>query len=46
MFEHLGGTQVVCADGHFGSVPKGEEYDKFQLLKTLVLGPTNGDRSE
>ncbi len=40
MFDHLGGTQVILNDGHFGSVPKGEEYDEFPLLKTLVLGTT------
>lgn len=40
MFSHLGGTQVIRADGHFGSVPKGQEYDEFPLLKTLVLGNT------
>jgi len=38
MFEHLGGTQVIRRDGHFGSVTKGQDYNKFPLLKTLVLG--------
>lgn len=40
MFDHLGGTQVVLSDGHFGSVTKGQVYDEFPLLKTLALGAT------
>jgi len=40
MFDHLGGTQVILNDGHFGSVPKGQVYDEFPLLRTLVLGNT------
>jgi predicted alpha/beta hydrolase family esterase len=40
MFEHLGGTQVLRNEGHFGSVPKGQVYDEFPLLKTLALGIT------
>jgi predicted alpha/beta hydrolase family esterase len=40
MFDHLGGTQIILNDGHFGSVTKGQVYDKFPLLKTLVLGAT------
>ena len=40
MFDHLGGTQIVRNDGHFGSVPKGQEYNEFPLLKTLALGNT------
>lgn len=38
MFDHLGGTQVILNDGHFGSIPKGQAYDTFPLLKTLTLG--------
>ncbi len=40
MFDQLGGTQVILADGHFGSIPKGQPYDEFPLLRTLALGPT------
>ncbi len=40
MFGHLGGTQVLRNDGHFGSVSKGQVYDEFPLLKTLALGAT------
>lgn len=40
MFDQLGGTQVILNDGHFGSVPKGQKYDTFPILKTLVLGAT------
>jgi hypothetical protein len=40
MFNHLGGTQVVLADGHFGSTTKSQVYDDFPLLRTLVLGAT------
>ncbi len=41
MFDHLGGTQVILNDGHFGSIPKGQVYDTFPLLKTVVLGDTH-----
>jgi len=41
MFDHLGGTQILRNEGHFGSVPKGQSYDAFPLLKTLVLGVTS-----
>jgi uncharacterized protein len=40
MFDHLGGTQIVLNDGHFGSLPKGQEYDEFPLLRTVTLGCT------
>ena len=40
MFNHLGGTQVILNDGHFGSITKGQVYDTFPLLRTLVLGKT------
>lgn len=40
MFDKLGGMQVILNDGHFGSVPKGQVYDEFPLLKTLALGAT------
>jgi predicted alpha/beta hydrolase family esterase len=40
MFNHLGGVQVILNEGHFGSMPKGQVYDKFPLLRTLVLGKT------
>lgn len=37
MFDQLGGVQVILNEGHFGSVPKGQVYDTFPLLRTLVL---------
>lgn len=40
MFDHLGGTQIILNDGHFGSVPKGQAYDEFPLLQTVTLGRT------
>lgn len=40
LFDHLGGTQVIQDEGHFGSVPKGQKYDTFPLLCTLTLGST------
>jgi serine hydrolase len=40
MFDHIGGTQIVLNDGHFGSLTKGQVYDTFPLLKTLSLGST------
>ena len=41
MFDHIGGTQVIVNDGHFGSVPKKQVYDTFPLLRNLVLGDTH-----
>lgn len=40
MFDHLGGTHIIVDDGHFGSVPKGQVYDEFPLLRTVTLGRT------
>lgn len=40
MFDHLGGTQIVLNDGHFGAVPKGQVYDEFPLLRTVALRRT------
>lgn len=40
MFDHLGGTQIVLNDGHFGSTAKGQTYDEFPLLRTVTLGAT------
>lgn len=40
MFDHLGGTQIVLNDGHFGSTTKGQIYNTFPLLRTLALGDT------
>lgn len=40
MFDHIGGTQVVLNDGHFGSMAKGQVYNTFPILRTLVLGET------
>lgn len=41
MFDNLGGTQIILNDGHFGSVPKGQIYNEFPLLRTVTLGETN-----
>lgn len=40
MFDHLGGTQVILNDGHFGSISKNQIYNEFPLLRTLALGKT------
>jgi len=40
MFEHLGGTQIILNDGHFGSVTKAQVYNEFPLLRTVTLGST------
>lgn len=40
MFDHLGGTQIILNDGHFGSISKGQVYNEFPLLQTITLGKT------
>ncbi|OGE31806.1 alpha/beta hydrolase [Candidatus Daviesbacteria bacterium RIFCSPHIGHO2_01_FULL_44_29] len=40
MFDHLGGTQIILFDGHFGSTSNGQVYDEFPLLLTVTLGRT------
>ncbi len=36
MFEHLGGTQIVRDEGHFGSGTFNQPYPTFELLNRLV----------
>jgi predicted alpha/beta hydrolase family esterase len=36
MFDHLGGTQIVRNDGHFGSNSYNQPYREFPLLNRLV----------
>jgi len=38
MFDHLGGTQIIRNDGHFGSVSMNQPYPEFPLLRVLTLG--------
>lgn len=40
LFDHLGGTQLVLNEGHFGSETKGQTYTTFPLLLTLSVGKT------
>jgi uncharacterized protein len=37
MFEHLGGTQIIRNDGHFGSTRYNQPCPTFPLLKALIL---------
>jgi hypothetical protein len=34
MFEHIGGTQIVLDDGHFGDAD--QPYETFELLDRLI----------
>ena len=36
MFDHLGGTQIIRMEGHFGSVGAKQEFPEFPLLERLV----------
>ena len=36
MFDHLGGTQIIRNEGHFGSGTNGQVYPTFDLLNRLV----------
>ncbi|HSW99622.1 MAG TPA: alpha/beta hydrolase [Patescibacteria group bacterium] len=36
MFEHLGGTQIIRDEGHFGSGTFGQPYPTFELLNKLI----------
>ena len=38
MFDHLGGTQIIRKEGHFGSGKFNQPYPQFPLLKALILG--------
>lgn len=40
LFDKLGGTQVICHDGHFGSTAKNQPYKEFPLLERLITGDT------
>ena len=37
LFDHLGGTQIIRNDGHFGSESQNQPYTKFPLLKNVIL---------
>ncbi|AHB42716.1 hypothetical protein RAAC3_TM7C00001G0878 [Candidatus Saccharibacteria bacterium RAAC3_TM7_1] len=37
MFDHLGGTQIVRNEGHFGSEGQNLPYVKFPLVRDLIL---------
>lgn len=37
IFDHLGGTQIIRNDGHFGSTTYNQPYLTFPLLKSLIL---------
>jgi uncharacterized protein len=36
MFEHLGGTQIICKEGHFGSGTNHQPYPTFELLNQII----------
>lgn len=36
MFDHLGGTQLVRDEGHFGSGTYNQPYPTFELLDRLI----------
>jgi predicted alpha/beta hydrolase family esterase len=36
MFDHLGGTQIIRNDGHFGSKSNDQPYSEFPLLERLI----------
>ena len=36
MFDHLGGTQIIMNEGHFGTSSFHQEYDKFPFLLNLL----------
>ena len=36
MFDHLGGTQIIRNDGHFGSGTFNQPYPTFELLDRLI----------
>jgi predicted alpha/beta hydrolase family esterase len=36
MFEHLGGTQIIRDEGHFGSGTYHQPYSTFELLNRLI----------
>lgn len=37
MFDHLGGTQIIRNEGHFGSRSKNQPYKTFPLLERLIV---------
>lgn len=36
MFDKLGGIQIICNDGHFGSNARNQAYPTFELVNQLV----------
>ena len=36
MFDHIGGTLIIRADGHFGSGTHHQPYPTFELLDRLI----------
>lgn len=36
MFDHLGGTQIIRNEGHFGSAKYNQPYKTFELLDRLI----------
>ena len=36
MFDHLGGTQIIRSEGHFGSGTYNQPYPTFELLNQLI----------
>lgn len=36
MFDHLGGTQIIRSEGHFGSTKYNQPYKEFPLLERLI----------
>jgi len=37
MFDKLGGTQIICNEGHFGSTTKNQPYKEFTLIESLIV---------
>jgi hypothetical protein len=37
MFDHLGGTQIIRDEGHFGSEGRNLPYTEFELLRDIIL---------
>lgn len=41
LFDHLGGTQVIKNDGHFGSASKNLPYVQFPLVRDVIVEACN-----
>jgi len=37
MFDKLGGTQIICNEGHFGSTTYNQLYKEFPLIESLIV---------